>query len=200
MKAIFSLIHSDAPSKKLCFAILFQMPKDWNPVGRNFLKIYHLVLLQIFKSMRILIQNVKEAAVRVDETVVGKIGKGLLVFLGVHRDDTVDDCLWLKEKLIHLRIFMDANEKMNLSIQDVAGELLIVSQFTLYADCIKGRRPSFDQSARPELAKELYERFVDEMRTSIKTVQTGQFGAYMQVQLINDGPLTFWIDSKQRSG
>lgn len=149
--------------------------------------------------MRVLIQHVKEAEVRVDATLVGKIGKGLLVFLGVHRDDTEDDCLWLKEKLINLRIFMDANEKMNLSIQDAAGELLIVSQFTLYADCIKGRRPSFDLSAKPELAKELYERFIDEIRKNIKTVQTGRFGAYMQVHLINDGPLTFMIDSKQRS-
>jgi D-aminoacyl-tRNA deacylase len=149
--------------------------------------------------MRILIQLVKEAAVKVEDNVVGKIGKGLLIFLGVHKDDTAEDCLWLKEKLIHLRIFVDANEKMNLSIQDVAGELLIVSQFTLHADCIKGRRPSFDQSARPEHAKELYERFIEEMKANIKTVQTGQFGAYMQVELINDGPLTFLIDSKQRA-
>lgn len=149
--------------------------------------------------MRALVQLVKEAEVRVGETQTGKIGKGLLVFLGVHRDDTVDDCRWLKEKLIHLRIFMDANEKMNLSIQDVAAELLVVSQFTLYADCIKGRRPSFDLSARPELAKELYECFINEISENVKTVQTGRFGAHMQVHLINDGPLTFMIDSKQRS-
>ena len=149
--------------------------------------------------MRLLIQHVVEASVKVDGTVVGKIGKGLLVFLGVHKDDTVDDCLWLKEKLIHLRIFVDAHEKMNLSIQDVAGELLIVSQFTLYADCSQSRRPSFDQSARAELAKGLYDRFVEELKKSIKIVQTGQFGAHMQVHLINDGPLTFLVDSRQRS-
>jgi D-tyrosyl-tRNA(Tyr) deacylase len=148
--------------------------------------------------MRLLIQQVKEAEVKVDGATVGKIGKGLLVFLGVHREDAIDDCLWLKEKLINLRIFMDSSQKMNLSIQDVAGELLIVSQFTLYGDCTKGRRPSFDQSARPELAKELYERFIAAAKETIKTVQTGQFSAYMQVQLINDGPLTFLIDSKQR--
>ena len=148
--------------------------------------------------MRILIQEVKEAKVVVDDAIVSAIGKGLLVFLGVHKEDTFDDCLWLKEKLVNLRIFKDTNEKMNLSIQEVAGELLIVSQFTLYGDCIKGRRPSFDQSAKPEFAKELYERFISEVKTSIQNVQTGQFGAYMQVHLINDGPLTFWIDSKDR--
>jgi D-aminoacyl-tRNA deacylase len=145
--------------------------------------------------MRLLIQHVKEASVQVDGAIIGKIGKGLLVFLAVHTDDTIDDCLWLKDKLLHLRIFVDENDKMNLSIQDVVGELLIVSQFTLYADCMKGRRPSFVQSARPEAAKELYERFIEEMRGTVKTVQTGQFGAYMQVHLINDGPLTFLLDS-----
>lgn len=147
--------------------------------------------------MRLLIQHVQEAWVTVEEAVVGRIKKGLLVFLGVHREDTVEDCLWVKEKLIHQRIFLDADEKMNLSIQDVQGELLVVSQFTLYADCHKGRRPSFDQSARSELAKELYERFIQEVRLSVKTVQTGQFGAHMQVHLVNDGPLTFLIDSKK---
>ncbi|HSX03371.1 MAG TPA: D-aminoacyl-tRNA deacylase [Rhabdochlamydiaceae bacterium] len=149
--------------------------------------------------MRILIQHVKEAQVKVDGAVVGKIGKGLLVFLGIHKDDTKEDCHWLKEKLIHLRIFIDANEKMNLSVQDVGGQLLIVSQFTLYAECAKGRRPSFDHSARPELAKQLYEHFIEELKKAVKAVQTGQFGAYMEVHLINDGPLTFLIDSKERS-
>jgi len=148
--------------------------------------------------MRLLIQLVKEAEVRVDECIVGKIGKGLLVFVGIHKEDTLDDCLWLKEKLINLRIFVDANDKMNLSIQEVHGELLIVSQFTLYADCVKGRRPSFEKAAPPAQAKQLYERFIEDLRENIKTVQTGQFGAYMQVSLINDGPLTFLIDSKER--
>ncbi|MES2122518.1 MAG: D-aminoacyl-tRNA deacylase [Chlamydiota bacterium] len=149
--------------------------------------------------MRLLIQHVKEAEVKIDGATVGKIGHGLLVFLGVHKEDTVEDCLWLKDKLLSLRIFMDQNAKMNLSVQDVKGELLIVSQFTLYADCVKGRRPSFDQSARPELARELYEHFIAEVSKEIQTVQTGQFGAHMEVRLINDGPLTFSIDSKSRA-
>jgi len=148
--------------------------------------------------MRLLIQHVKEAKVCVGEKIVGTIGKGLLVFLGVHREDTLEDCLWLRDKLLHLRIFMDLQEKMNLSIQDVAGELLIVSQFTLYADCVKGRRPSFDLSAKSELAKELYMRFIEEMQKHLAVVQTGEFGAHMQVHLINDGPLTFILDSKNR--
>ncbi len=149
--------------------------------------------------MRLLIQHVKQAEVKVDGATVGKIAHGLLVFLGVHKEDTAEDCLWLKDKLLSLRIFIDQNDKMNLSIQDVKGELLIVSQFTLYADCIKGRRPSFDQSARPELARELYERFILEVSKEIRNVQTGRFGAHMEVSLTNDGPLTFSIDSKSRA-
>ncbi len=149
--------------------------------------------------MRLLIQHVSQAQVTVDHTIVGKIDKGLLVFLGVHKEDTVEDCLWLKDKLIHLRIFVDEQGKMNRSLQDVQGELLIVSQFTLYGDCNKGRRPSFDQSAKPELAKELYERFIMETKAQIHIVETGLFGAHMHVQLVNDGPLTFLIDSKQRT-
>lgn len=148
--------------------------------------------------MRILIQHVKEASVKVDKETVGKIEKGLLVFLGVHRDDTIEDCLWLKEKLLNLRIFPDSNGKMNLSILDLQGELLIVSQFTLYADCIHGRRPSFDQSAPAEMAEKLYDHLVEELRGNVKKVQTGRFGAYMQVQLVNDGPLTFWVDSREK--
>ncbi len=145
--------------------------------------------------MRMLIQHVKEAHVKVDGSIVGKIGKGLLVFLGVHLTDTLEDCAWMKEKLINLRIFKDADEKMNLSIQDVQGELLVVSQFTLYAECTKGRRPSFTQAAPPDLAKALYERFVADLKPHLKNVQTGLFGAYMEIHLINDGPLTFLIDS-----
>jgi len=146
--------------------------------------------------MRLLIQHVQEAEVSVEDRIIGRIGKGLLVFVGIHRDDRIEDCARLKEKLIHLRIFMDAHKKMNLSLQDAKGELLIVSQFTLYADC-KGRRPSFTQSAPPDVAETLYERFVAEVKKDIKVVQTGKFGAYMQVSLINDGPSTFLIDSKQ---
>jgi len=148
--------------------------------------------------MRLLIQHVAEAEVQVDHLTVGKIGKGLLVFVGIHSEDTQEDCLWLKDKLINLRIFVDAHEKMNLSIQDIGGELLIVSQFTLYADCAKGRRPSFIQAAPPAVAEPLYNHFVDLLKGSVQIVQTGRFGAHMQVRLMNDGPLTFWIDSRQR--
>lgn len=148
--------------------------------------------------MRILVQKVVEAKVEVGGATIGKIGKGLLVFVAIHKEDTAADCLWMKEKLLHLRIFPDEQEKLNLSIQEVRGELLIVSQFTLYADCSKGRRPSFTESAPPHLAESLYDQFVQEMKEKVATVQTGQFRAYMQVHLINDGPLTFLLDSKER--
>lgn len=147
--------------------------------------------------MRILIQHVKQALVKVEGETVGQIGKGLLVFLGVHREDTTEDCQWIKEKLLNVRIFPDSNGKMNLSIQDVKGELLVVSQFTLYADCRQGRRPSFDSSAPSALAAKLYQHLIKELRTSM-SVQTGRFGAHMEVQLVNDGPLTFWLDSKEK--
>lgn len=143
--------------------------------------------------MRLLIQCVTQAAVHVEEAIVGQIGKGLLVFIGIHKEDTREECLALAEKLIHLRIFSDAQGKMNLSLNDVQGELLIVSQFTLYADCSKSRRPSFDQSAPFDRAQELYQLFVHEMRQKVPIVQTGQFGAYMHVSLINDGPRTFLL-------
>lgn len=147
--------------------------------------------------MRLLIQHVKNAQVDVGNTTVGQIGKGLLVFVGFTHDDTSQDALLLKDKLLNLRIFLDENEKMNLSIQDVGGELLIVSQFTLYADCSKGRRPSFIQSARPDQAEPLYNEFIGSLKVQMPNLQTGQFGAQMEVSLVNDGPLTFWLDSKK---
>lgn len=149
--------------------------------------------------MRILIQRVKEARVDVEKRTIGKIGNGLLVFLGIHPKDTPDDCLWLKDKLIHLRIFSDSNHKLNLSLLDVKGELLIVSQFTLYADCSRGRRPSFVNAAPPEMAKNLYEQFIQELKSSTLKIETGQFGAHMEISLINDGPLTFLIDSRDKT-
>lgn len=146
--------------------------------------------------MRLLIQRVLEAKVLVDGQSVGAIGPGALVFLGVHHKDHAAAINYLVEKLIHLRMFHDAEEKMNLSLLDVKGSVLIVSQFTLYADCTQGRRPSFTDAAPPAQAKELYEKFVAHVRQHIGIVETGIFGAKMEVHLINDGPITFIVDSK----
>ncbi|HEX3658768.1 MAG TPA: D-aminoacyl-tRNA deacylase [Pirellulales bacterium] len=147
--------------------------------------------------MRACIQRVTEARVTVNEQVVGKIGRGLLVLLGVAADDTPADVGWLAEKIVGLRIFDDAVGKMNLALAEVGGELLVVSQFTLHGDCRKGRRPSFVAAAPPEMAERLYQAFVDEVRTRGVTVETGQFRQHMFVGLINDGPVTLWIDSRE---
>jgi D-tyrosyl-tRNA(Tyr) deacylase len=147
--------------------------------------------------MRLLIQCVKEAQVVVEGALIGKIGKGILVFLGIHKDDTRQDCLYLKEKILALRIFKDKEEKMNLSLQEIGGEILIVSQFTLYADCTKGRRPSFTEAAPPKVAKDLYDYFIDEMKKAFPNLQTGLFGAHMEVKLVNDGPLTFLLETSK---
>lgn len=136
----------------------------------------------------------KEARVTVDNQVVGQIGKGALVLFGVHKNDVPENTLWLAQKLSTLRFFSDAQGKMNLSLQDIHGEVLIVSQFTLYANCHEGRRPGFVDAAPGPLAKMFYEKFVEEAKQVFKTVQTGIFGADMQVSLINDGPVTFVID------
>lgn len=140
--------------------------------------------------MKILVQRVSEASVTVDRTVVGKIGKGFLVFLGVSNTDGEKQALALSKKLLGLRIFPDADGKTNLSLADVNGELLIVSQFTLYADCRKGYRPSFTEAASGEKANALYRFFVEECRRQHPSVQTGVFGAHMDVSLVNDGPFT----------
>ena len=145
--------------------------------------------------MRILIQRVKKAKVDVDNKTIGEINSGLLVFLGIKKEDNLNSVIYLKNKLVNLRIFPDENDKMNLSIKDVKGEILLVSQFTLYGDCSKGRRPSFDKTEDPILAKKLYEEFIDLLKKDIP-VKTGIFGAKMEVFLINDGPLTFLIESK----
>jgi D-tyrosyl-tRNA(Tyr) deacylase len=147
--------------------------------------------------MRVVIQRVSEAAVKIDGTIVGEISKGLLVLLGIAQEDTEQDALCLIQKLINLRIFSDADGKMNLSVQDCGGELLVVSQFTLYADTKKGNRPSYIRAARPELAIPLYEFFLRELQKQFQgPIQTGQFGADMKVSLINDGPVTIIIDSR----
>lgn len=146
--------------------------------------------------MRAVVQRVTQAKVTVDNQVVGEIGPGLLVLLGVGQGDTAAGAAYLAEKIVHLRIFSDPAGKMNNSLLDCAGSLLAVSQFTLYGDCRKGRRPAFDQAARPEVARELYERFVAEVRALGVPVATGQFQAHMEVALVNDGPVTMLLDSK----
>lgn len=145
--------------------------------------------------MRILIQRVKQARVEVDGEVSGSISRGLLVFLGISQRDSRTDADYLVDKVTGLRIFPDDGGKMNRSIQDAGGSLLIVSQFTLYGDCRKGRRPSFDQAAPPELARVLYDYFVEKVRATGIHVETGVFQASMQVHLVNDGPVTLICES-----
>jgi len=146
--------------------------------------------------MRAVVQRVSRARVVVGEHVVGQIGRGLLVLLGVGRTDTPEQARWLAEKIVGLRIFEDADGKINLGVADVDGELLVVSQFTLYGDCRKGRRPSFIDAAPPEQAVPLYEEFVNAAKAQGIRTATGQFRAMMQVELVNDGPVTLIVDSK----
>lgn len=149
--------------------------------------------------MRVLIQRVKNASVEVNGNVIGKINKGLLIFLGVSAADTEAEIGFFVEKIQNLRIFEDEAGKMNLSLLDIKGEVLIISQFTLYADCKKGRRPSFTDAAAPEFANTMYKKFVQEfMRTGLK-VEEGEFGAMMDVSLVNWGPVTIMLDSKDFS-
>jgi len=144
--------------------------------------------------MRAVIQRVKSANVKVDSKIVGKISKGLLILLAVHEDDKEEVIQKMADKIINLRIFSDSQDKMNLSIKDVEGEILVVSQFTLYGNCNKGNRPSFIESARPEKAIPFYEKFVKYIREQGIKIETGEFGADMKVELINDGPVTIIID------
>lgn len=146
--------------------------------------------------MRAVLQRVSRAQVEVDKKVVGKIGQGMLVFVGVGKDDTRKDAEYLAKKIVALRMFEDAQGKMNLSIADTNGGILVVSQFTLYGDCAKGRRPSFDGAAEPAKGEELYNHFVAQLRQYDCPVETGQFRAMMDVSLVNDGPVTFVLESK----
>jgi len=148
--------------------------------------------------MRAVIQRVASGSVLVGEIEIGSIGKGLVVFLGIHRDDGKETIRWMAEKIINLRIFSDDDGKMNRSLADIDAEMLIVSQFTLYGDCRKGRRPGYSEAAPPEIAEKLYNNFIGEItRRGIRRA-TGQFQAMMQVSLINDGPVTLLIDSARK--
>ncbi|MFJ7363406.1 D-aminoacyl-tRNA deacylase [Peribacillus frigoritolerans] len=147
--------------------------------------------------MRVVLQRSKAAKVIVADQIIGQIDSGLVLLVGVTHGDTIDDAAYLAEKIVNLRIFEDENEKMNHSLLDVGGSILSVSQFTLYGDCRKGRRPNFMDAARPEEANELYEAFNEELRKKGVHTETGQFGAMMDVQLTNDGPVTLILESKK---
>jgi len=144
--------------------------------------------------MRVLLQRVSRAEVRVGERVTGEIGRGYLLLVGLTHADSEAALAWMADKVIGLRLFSDAEDKMNLALDDVGGAILVVSQFTLYGDAAKGRRPSFIDAARPEVAVPLYERFITLLRERGVHVETGEFGAMMDVELVNDGPVTLWLE------
>jgi D-tyrosyl-tRNA(Tyr) deacylase len=144
--------------------------------------------------MRILLQRVSRAEVRIDGAIAGRIGTGFLLLVGITHADGEEQVAWMADKVAGLRLFSDADGKMNLGLADVGGRALVVSQFTLYGDARKGRRPSFIDAARPEVAQPLYERFVAMLRSAGLTVETGEFGAMMDVELVNDGPVTLWLE------
>jgi D-tyrosyl-tRNA(Tyr) deacylase len=144
--------------------------------------------------MRVLLQRVSRAEVRVDERVVGRVGRGFLLLVGFTHSDGEEEIVWMADKIAGLRVFPDDDDKMNRSITDVGGTVLVVSQFTLYGDAVKGRRPSFIDAARPDQAIPLYERFIALLRARGVPTETGEFGATMQVDLVNDGPVTLWLD------
>jgi D-tyrosyl-tRNA(Tyr) deacylase len=144
--------------------------------------------------MRVLLQRVARAEVRVESDVLGRIGRGLLLLVGFTHDDTDVELTWMADKVVGLRVFADDEDKMNRSVAELGGEILVVSQFTLYGDAIKGRRPGFIDAARPETAIPLYGRFITMLRERGLSVQTGEFGAAMQVELVNDGPVTLWLE------
>ena len=146
--------------------------------------------------MRAVVQRVSRASVRVDERDVGRIERGYLVLVGVAHGDTTDDADYLAQKIVELRVFEDSVGKMNLALGEVSGSVLAISQFTLLADCRKGRRPSFSHAAAPDVAHPLFERFVEAVRQRGIPIQTGQFGAHMEVELVNDGPVTLLLDSR----
>lgn len=147
--------------------------------------------------MRAVVQRVSSSKVEVDGIVIGKINKGINVLIGISKEDTVEDLQYVKEKIVNLRIFEDENSKMNLSLLDIKGEILAISQFTLYGDCRKGRRPSFIDAEGGEKAEKLYNNFIEMLKETSLKVETGKFGADMKVDIQNDGPVTLLIDSKK---
>ncbi|VYU05609.1 D-tyrosyl-tRNA(Tyr) deacylase [Clostridium tertium] len=147
--------------------------------------------------MRAVVQRVTSSKVVVDDKVVGEIGKGLNILIGISKEDTEEDLLYLRDKIINLRIFEDENDKMNLSLLDIKGEILAISQFTLYGDCRKGRRPNFMEAEGGDRAKTLYDSFVELLKEKDIKVETGEFGAHMKVDIQNDGPVTLILDSKK---
>jgi D-tyrosyl-tRNA(Tyr) deacylase len=149
--------------------------------------------------MKVVIQRVQQASVNIEKKVVGSINQGLLLLIGIGTDDTQNDADWLIQKIVQMRIFSDEQGKMNQSLKDTSGGCLCVSQFTLHAKTKKGNRPSYIDAAKPEIAIPLYEYFVAKIREEIQDVQTGEFGADMQVSLINDGPVTILLDSKNKN-
>ncbi len=144
--------------------------------------------------MRVLLQRVTRAEVRVEDRITGRIDRGYLLLVGITHDDDEARLLWMADKIVGLRLFQDADDKMNLALADVGGAVLVVSQFTLYGDASKGRRPSFIEAARPDVAIPRYERFIALLRERGLEVATGEFGAMMQVDLLNDGPVTLWLE------
>lgn len=147
--------------------------------------------------MKFVIQRVSHSSVTVDGEIIGKINRGFMVLIGVEDSDTTAIADKMISKLINLRIFQDENDKMNLSLKDVNGELLLISQFTLYADCKKGNRPSFVKAGKPQMANEMYQYIIEQCKKEISVVEQGEFGADMKVELINDGPVTIVLDSKE---
>ncbi len=147
--------------------------------------------------MKFVIQRVTHASVTVDNEVIGKINKGFMVLIGVEDADTIAIADKMVSKLVNMRVFEDENGKMNLALKDVGGELLLISQFTLYADCKKGNRPSFTGAGKPDYANEMYEYIIDKCKNDIAVVEKGEFGADMKVELLNDGPVTIILDSRE---
>ena len=149
--------------------------------------------------MKVVIQRVSSASVTISENIVAQIDNGLLVLVGIEDEDSQEDILWLSQKIVNLRIFGDENQVMNVSVKDIQGDIIIVSQFTLHANTKKGNRPSYIKASKPEIAIPMYEKFVQQMELELgKKVQTGKFGADMKVTLVNDGPVTLIMDTKNK--